>query len=405
MRRVPGVPTLVERVPVTCKPHAPLQTVAGLSIYGHHLERFMYRLAFAASLALAAPAFAQSTVTVYGVADAFVQALDGQSRLARLQSGGLHGSRLGFRGDEDLGGGLRAFFTLESGLNLDDGTIGQGGAFYGRQAFVGLRGGFGELSFGRQYSSVYNATNEFSVFSNNVTGPSTALIGGFGGYEPVRGASNTATPPAAGATGNSGPARVNNSLRYVTPDWNGLKASALYGAGEVSGATNESRLFDLELRYRLQGLDVIVSHIDDEATSGGATATEAQTTTLAAKYGLGHWRVAAGWLHFNDKRPADQDGRGWWLGADYKLGANVFKAQYVQNKPRFGRDNQSEAFGIGWVYDLSRRTALYSSLTRFDNDGQAGNGAGRLATTVPVGLTTTGDNSVTEVVLGIRHSF
>jgi predicted porin len=357
---------------------------------------------------LVGPAMAQSSVTIYGAVDAFGQVLDGAARQGRLQSGGLSGSRLGFRGTEDLGGGLRAFFVLESGLNLDDGSSGQGGTFYGRQSLIGLTTPYGQISLGRQYSSVYTATSDFSIFGNSPAGPSTALIGGFGGgYEPVRGASNTASPPAAGATGNSGPARVNNSLRYETPSWSGFSASALYGAGELAGATNDARLFDLGLRYTADSFDVLLSYVDDK-TNGTTAAqrTNAATATLAATYTWQPLRLAAGFLEFNDKRSANQDGRGYWIGADYSIGQHLLKAQYVENKPKFGNDNKSTAFGVGWTYALSKRTALYSSLTRFDNDAQAGSGGlGRFNSAIPASVTSAGDNNVTELALGLRHSF
>src|SRR5262245_39183159 len=163
-------------------------------------ERLMNTKRIALStLALAAAgaagtASAQSSVTLYGVVDAFYQYATGGNSINRLQSGGINGSRLGVRGAEDLGGGLKALFTLESGINLDDGSVGQSGVFWGRQAFVGLGSDFGTLTLGRQYSSVYFVTTDLSEFSNNPAGPSTAVIGGFGGYEPVRGASSATNP-------------------------------------------------------------------------------------------------------------------------------------------------------------------------------------------------------------------
>ncbi len=346
------------------------------------------------------------SVTIYGVADAFVQLLDGSSRLSRVQSGGLVGSRLGFKGSEDLGRGMKAFFTLESGLNLDEGVINQSGLVFGRQAQVGLSGSFGSVSLGRQYGSLYFATTDMSIFTNASAGPSTVLIGGFGGgYEPVRGASGSAVPPAAGATGNGSPLRVNNSLRYESPSYAGFKTSLLYGAGEQAGLTNQSRVIDLGLRYTRKGLDVIASFVSDRTAAGGAPeATDAQTRTLAAAYSFEAVRVVAGYLDFKDKRRSGQgaqNGRGAWLGAEYRLGPQLLKVQYVLNQPRHGTDNKTQALGVGWVCDLSRRSALYSSLTRFRNDDRAlrFNGA------VPDGLVMAGDGSITEFALGIRHSF
>lgn len=347
-----------------------------------------------------------SPIQLYGVADAYVQAAKGDASLNRVQSGGLSGSRFGIRGTEDLGSGLFAFFVLEAGINVDDGTSGQGGATFGRQSLVGLKGAFGQVSAGRQYSSVYNATNEFSVFSNNVTGPSTAVIGGFaGGYEPVRGASSTATPPAAGATGNSGPARVNNSLRYEMPAFGPVRAGVMYGAGESSGNTSDQRLVDLYVRFTSGPIDAMVSHVDDSAV--GLNPTDVATTTLTGAYTFGTARVVAGFMSVDDKRSANQDGTGWWVGGDYRFfSRHVLRAQYVVNNPGTGSENETHALGVGYQYDLSKRTALYNSITRFDNEANAGtNGTGRWHSSMSTGLTSASSNDITEVVFGVRHTF
>jgi predicted porin len=358
-------------------------------------------------LACAMPVLAQSTVTIYGVVDAYAQHLDGQSRLSRVQSGGLNGSRLGFRSVEDLGGGLRAVFTLESGFNVDDGTIGQGGAFYGRQAFVGLQGGWGEVTLGRQYSSIYHATNDLSVFGNQPAGPSAAVIGGFGGgYELVRGASSSAPGSSVGATGNGSPARVNNSVRFASPSFSGFRFSTLFGAGEAAGSTSDTRLFDVAVRYTDHGFDGVLSYLDDRAQRGGAADTRASIVTLAGSYSLAPFRIVAGYIDFDDKRSDNLDGQGYWLGGEYRLSAHTLKAQFVHNKPKSGGDNETKAFGIGWAFAFSNRTSVYTSLTRFDNDGNAGvGGLGRFNSAIPQGLTATGDNSITEFVAGVRHVF
>src|SRR5690606_10200795 len=98
-------------------------------------------------------ALAQSSVTIYGVADAGIAYTDNGNPAGEqwsVESGQQSGSRLGFKGTEDLGGGLSAIFTLESGFNLDNGTSAQGGRLFGRQAWVGLNGGFGTVKLGRQ---------------------------------------------------------------------------------------------------------------------------------------------------------------------------------------------------------------------------------------------------------------
>jgi len=355
----------------------------------------------AVALAASSASFAQSAasntgsqVSLYGILDANVQVLNGASTVTRVQSGGLQGSRFGVRGTEDLGGGLRAFFTLESGINLDEGTNGQN-AFWGRQAFVGLNTPYGQVSLGRQYGSIYNLSSDFSQFSNTSYGASTAVIGGFGGYEPVRGSD------ASGAA-NGGPARLNNSIKYETPDYQGFKAGALVGLGEVSGGTNETRVVDVYGRYTKNGVDAMLSYVGDKKASLGL---DVQTVSAAAAYSFGGaYRVLGGVISVDDRGVNNLDGTGYWIGGDYRVGAHTFKTQYVESKLEHGADGKTQALGVGYQYDLSKRTALYSSLTRFKNDG-AGGYAARAAGSLPAGLVTGSDRNVTEFVSGIRHSF
>ncbi len=359
----------------------------------------------AVALALAAPVFAQSSVTVYGIVDVDGQYLSGHSKEVREVSGGLQGSRLGFKGSEDLGGGARVDFVLEGGLNIDTGSSAQGGALFGRQAFGALKTSAGTFSAGRQYSSIYTLTSDFSAFSNTSVGPTTAVLGGFaGGYEPVQGSSATGTQPAAGTSLNGGPSRVNNSFRYTSPDLSGFKASALYGAGEITGGTNQTRLWDGSLRYTGSGFDAMLSYVDDKAAAPVATnSAHVATITAAASYAFDAFRIEGGYMKVNDRRPADLDGHGFWIGGDYRLGANLFKLQFVQNKAKVGADNKTNVYGAGYQYDFSKRTALYTSLARFQNG--AGTGLGRFNSAVPAGLTIAGDNDITEFALGVRHAF
>lgn len=357
-----------------------------------------YKTIALSALALAASsvAFAQSSgpqLSLYGILDANVQVLDGAAKQTRVQSGGLQGSRLGIRGREDLGGGLSAFFTLESGINLDDGTYGQN-AFWGRQAFVGLGTSYGKVSIGRQYSSLYTLTSDFSQFSNVGSGASTAVIGGFGGYEPVRGSNGS-------ATGSGGPARVNNSVKFETQNYGGFSAGALWGMGEVAGNTNGNRIADVYGRYTGYGFDALLSVVEDKADALGQNL---RTLSAAAAYDWGNYRFNGGVIQVDDRSPADRDGKGYWLGASYRMGQHLFKGQYVESKNDGAlADGKTQAFGVGYQYDLSKRTALYSSLTRFKNDGVGY--VDRAAGVIPVGLTDADHRNLTEVVAGIRHSF
>jgi predicted porin len=368
----------------------------------------------AIALALAAPAaFAQSSVTLYGIVDLDGQYLSGHSKQVLVTSGGQSGSRLGFKGTEDIGSGYYVDFVLEGGINIDTGGSAQGGQLFGRQAFGALRTPFGTASAGRQYSSIYTQTGDFSEFSNVSLGATTAVIGGFaGGYEPIRGsANNAATSTPTGAEVNGSPARVNNSFRYTTPTFAGLKGSFLYGAGEVTGDTKGTRLFDYSVRYTNYGLDAFVSYVDDKA--GDATATPnlksaVGVITASAAYTIGDFKIEGGYLSVDDKRPADQDGKGFWVGGDYRIGQNLIRAQWVENDPNKNNLNlgKTNAYGVGYEFDFSKRTDLYTSFTRFENDkSPSGTFVGRIGAAVPAGLTIATDRSVSEFVLGVRHSF
>ena len=127
-----------------------------------------------AVLAASGAAMAQSSVTLYGVDDAGVTYLNGNDNWSGVTSGNNLTSRLGFRGVEDLGGGLKANFVIEGGFNLDngDGASGYAGAKAGegfqfkRRSTVGLSGGFGEVRMGRELTAAYNATARYDVFGS-----------------------------------------------------------------------------------------------------------------------------------------------------------------------------------------------------------------------------------------------
>jgi predicted porin len=346
--------------------------------------------------ALSGGAHAQgSSVSIYGVADAYVTGIQGAGRITQLQSGGLSASRLGFRGREDLGGGLYANFVLETGLNMDDGSYGQG-AVFGRQSFVGVGStSLGAVTLGRQYTGFWHLTDEFSEFSNSSNGPSSSVIGGFGGYEPVRGSSDS-------GTGNGGPARINNAVKYESPVWSGFRFGVQGGFGEVVDNAGGNRVFDTYARYAQGPVDIAAAYVDDR---GGSITPDADRRSwiVAAAYSFGSLKVRGAYLAVDDRSSLNLDGSGWWVGADYSLGSSLVKIQYVVNKPSYLSDGSTHGIGIGYQYSLSKRTTLYTSVTYFKNDANAG--LGRASFTIPNGLTSTNDNDLTQFVGGMRFSF
>ena len=190
-------------------------------------------VALALSAVAAGMASAQTAnVTLYGIVDTYLASErigsggSGATAVAAksatvVQGGGLSGSRWGLRGSESLGGGLNAIFTLENGFASDTGALGQGGLLFGRRAFVGLNGGFGTLTIGRDYSpNFFVQCNSDDTFGGCLTGFSAvANMGGF--------FANTL--------------RQNNQVKYSTPNMGGLTASVAVALGEVAGTSSGSR--------------------------------------------------------------------------------------------------------------------------------------------------------------------
>ncbi|UUM21369.1 porin [Mycoavidus sp. SF9855] len=192
-------------------------------------------LALAALGAFAGAAQAQSSVTLYGVIDAGVNYVSSVQATAKakggrqfsLTSGVMQGSRWGVRGTENLGGGLKAIFTLENGFELNNGRLAQGGSEFGRQAFVGLSGDFGTVTVGRQYDSIADFVGGFAAGSQ------------WGTY--------AAHPGDLDNFNNS--ARINNSIKYTSPNNGGFTYSALYSLGGVAGEFQKNRTWSVGAGY------------------------------------------------------------------------------------------------------------------------------------------------------------
>ncbi|MEM5343961.1 porin [Paraburkholderia azotifigens] len=195
-------------------------------------------LALAALGAFAGVAHAQSSVTLYGIIDEgfnytnHVQTAAGAGRtnssLYNLSSGVLQGSRWGMRGTEDLGGGLKAVFVLESGFDVNSGKSGQGGALFGRQAYVGLSSPFGTVTMGRQYDSVVDYVGPLEAGDQ------------WGGYI-------AAHPDDLDNFNNAN--RTNNAIKFTSANYAGLTFGGMYSLGGVAGATGRNQIWSLGAGY------------------------------------------------------------------------------------------------------------------------------------------------------------
>jgi len=238
-------------------------------------------IALAVAGLVSAPAFAQSNVTIYGVADAFIGAgSQGDVDLIGVESAGLSGNRLGFRGTEDLGNGLKAVFTLEQGFTIDDGGESDSSKAFQRQAFVGLSGGFGTVALGRQYAPGYYIVND--PLASGALSPHVMMVNDAG---------MTIAPNSA--------ARWDNALTY-TGSFSGLTVRANYamGAGEaVNTATGidpeDDDRFGLSVAYANGPLNVDAIYHLIQTSSSAVTADDQKEWYVSAGYNFGMATVMA----------------------------------------------------------------------------------------------------------------
>lgn len=349
-------------------------------------------LRIAGLLALAAAGNASAEMTVFGVVD---MALDiskqGQGTLKRLQSGADWGSRLGFRGDEELSSDLKAVFWLESGIGADTGELQQGGRAFGRQAYVGLVSKTaGSFTLGRQYSPENRMFWNIDAFNASLAGGLPSII------------------PAGVARATLG--RVDNSILWTSPGhWPGA-TYVMYAPGEIAGNQKAGRTWGISTRQKLGDLDFNIGLVNQRnATDTG----KLQAFTLGGNYTWGATKVFAGWhrdWNSQGNTPVKQGPEQVYdmfpLGVKYGLNAQTtLVAQFVLVKDRTQGvpHRNTNVLAIGGNYALSKRTALYTAAGRILNkNGSQYSLGGGLYAGGPVGP---GNPTARTIQFGVRHSF
>jgi len=391
-------------------------------------------LALAVFGAFAGAAQAQSSVTIYGIVD------EGLTYTSRAQttgtntgsqfavnSGVIQGSRLGFKGTEDLGGGLSAIFALEAGFSADTGalsTSGTGGTstLFRRKSYVGLGGGFGNVTVGRQTDfadtiSAFTSVNDFGGVTGTVGHNLDRLEG----------------------------TRTNNSVAYTTNNLNGFTGNLIYGFGETAGSTSDGQAFGLAGQYVNGPLGLGLNYYQSKAGTGvGTTAdtgllssstlayttytagqTAAKVLNAVASYQFGPARVYANYslvkqpqntaanlaiigvtstttatssalsLANAEKAQVFEIGTAYSLSAALKLLASV---DYTKaNFDGISNTGKLTELNLGTDYSLSQRTDLYAFVSdlnakNINNPGIMNNGTGQ-------------DGSQIAVTVGVRHKF
>ncbi len=354
-----------------------------------------------AVLAASGAAMAQSSVTLYGVLDTGLTYSKGQEFVYGLTHvGGNTNSRLGFRGVEDLGNGLKATFNLEAGMGVDDGTdyfTGNGMAFR-RTSTVGLAGNFGEVRLGRMLTSSYLAVSRYDAFGDTGIGASRAWGNG---YAP----------------------RAENAISYTSPSFNGFKFGGEYGFGEQQKA-RDSRYIGVGATYDNGplSLGLGIDRLNGNTVNNTALTGDLTTWQLGGAYNFGVAKL----LSFYKQSKVKDAGAGavgdsaklktFGLGVTAPVGAaGEVRASY--NHYRLSGDVtgvttptfKANQLSLGYVHNLSKRTALYGTYAYLKNTnktigGQKVNmGLGLNGAMAGAGLSNSGTQHGLQ--LGIRHAF
>ena len=349
-------------------------------------------------------ASAQSSVTVYGTLDVNGRYVknDGSAKRVSLSQDGLNQSQLGFRGIEDLGDGLKAGFVLLSTINPDTGST--NGKFWNRRSTVSLFSNAGEIRLGRDWVPTFWNNALFDAFGASGIGNSFNVWQVQALY---------ATSPAFGNF-----ARADNSIGYFLPGGlGGVYGQAMVAASE--GASNQGRVVSARVGYAAGPFDIAVAGLQQRfdlasapAVTGITAGSKQNTFNVGASYDFGSFKLLS--YAVRDSRDNLKETRGSVSGI-VRLGQGEIHLAYERSKLTNDIANNSNTvsqFAAGYVYNLSKRTAIYGTAARLSNGDHPLAGsvpsvagwnaafAGTAQTAAPV----VGGKS-TGLELGVRHFF
>lgn len=331
-------------------------------------------------------AFAQSSVTLFGVVDVNTRFVKNENlpNNVSMNNSGLSSGRFGFRGVEDLGGGMKAGFWLESDVNADTGSISSTGKLFQRRSTISLMSSMGELRLGRDFSPASQHTTKFDPFGviglagSNVT---SRMVPAFASYY-----------------------RHDNAMQYFSPVWGGVQAELMYAPDE-STTSNTGRHAAARLLYDNGPLSLSASYGTTTVNAAGAKFKQA---SLAAAYDFGLARL----MGFYQKEDVPLGTYGTTvagpearllLGLTVPVGRDQVRASWVRTNSRGGtaayNDSDADKYALGYIHNMSVRTAVYGTVAYVNNKG----GANFSLAGGAAGLAAGGNSTGAEV--GIRHSF
>jgi len=291
----------------------------------------------AIAIVIASPSHAQSSVTVYGVIDTGLTYVSnaGGSKQFLMDDSVNSGTRLGFMGSEDLGGGLKAIFTLENGFNVNTGALRQGDRLFGRQAFVGLSNNFGTLTLGRGYDMIYTFTSQFDISS---------WASGYGSHQ--------------GNYDRMEWARTDNNVTFVSQDYGGVSFGGQYSFGNVAGNFHRGSLWSVGGQYSHAPFVAGIAYtrlnnpndsnaLDPFAQIGVRTFLGQPAVTIDPVTGQITDLYGTNSLQIDSEEV-------FTAGISYKLGKAQFMGAFSNVKFKgFGKTSNMPTFDVGGLYDIS----------------------------------------------------
>jgi len=336
-----------------------------------------------AVLAASGVASAQSSVTLYGLVDAYVGSVkvnglrqSGVNLPAASGGGGLNTSRFGFKGSEDLGGGLKANFLLEAGFDPSTGVANNytspytgttSNAIFGRQSWLGLSGGFGEVKLGKMWTPFDEVKGSgAAAFDANIFAPATFVW-----------------------ASNSYQDRPGNAIYYSTPSFSGLTAAAMYSFGENKTAnTSAGKIAAVNVAYAAGPIAAALSYQTEKVSGAFETAKFLQ---FNASYDLGVVKVLGAYGRVKDQVANVDKTNEYQLGLDFPVSSTfTLSGGYAWSKDDVvnGSDVKRKGLGIAGLYALSKRTNLYAGVNYSKQE-----------------IPGAADDKVRVFAAGVRHTF
>lgn len=342
-------------------------------------------LALAVLGAFAGAASAQSSVTIYGIVDTGIAHIDnGGDSINAMRSGNNNSSRIGFKGAEDLGNGLKATFVLENGINTDDGT---GDPGFSRVTYVGLEGGFGKVRLGKQNTPIKEALSKIDPFGTGGMVNAITYLGG--------------SANGIGAI----PERSPNQIVYITPNFSGFSGELAYQFGEAEGDNSANRVWGAQLGYANGPLNVQFGYSDGNSTDTGVTPfvdeSDLKIALIGATYDFGAIKLHGA---YSQKKLDDNTGAGddlkiksGLIGVTVPFGASAIRAEYISNNDD-RNDFDNTVLALSYTYSMSKRTMLYATYARVDNDDLSEQG-------FKGGSDVVAGENASGLAVGIQHKF